>query len=277
MKKAVAAGIGVLLGIVLLGFGLTAGLGCTGGDGQGGRPSLTQIETATAGPRVTPAASPTLAPAPTTEPLATLAPSPTTPEPPATLAPSPTPTASATLAPSPTAEPSPTLAPSPTPGAALAECDADFEGICIIGADEFVTQTESALSLLKEEAATHYQDVQTHIETIRSVEAGSGMRVVDKTYSVGKVTAFPYSEPSRARDGLNWYASTIVHDATHSQEYWTGLPHSGKEAEVMALEKQRVALEEIGGAGWQIDYLTGLIEGADDPSNQYWNNPNRHW
>jgi hypothetical protein len=24
-------------------------------------------------------------------------------------------------------------------------------------------------------------------------------------------------------------------------------------------------------------YIQGLIDGADNPANQYWNNPNRHW
>jgi hypothetical protein len=25
------------------------------------------------------------------------------------------------------------------------------------------------------------------------------------------------------------------------------------------------------------NYIQGLIDGADDPKNQYWNQPNRHW
>lgn len=147
--------------------------------------------------------------------------------------------------------------------------------IAIEGSDEFAAHTHNALALLRDEAAEMYAQVITHVAIIKSVAAGSGMHVETKTFDVGQETAYApdWDLPSQ----VLWYAGAIVHDSCHSRLYADGEPHLGKEAEIACLEDQLAALEAIDPGGFFSTYVTGLIEGADDPENQYWNDPNRHW
>ena len=101
------------------------------------------------------------------------------------------------------------------------------------------------------------------------------MDVYTKTYRVGRKTAFApgYSKLEQ----VVWLAGTIVHDACHSNLYGAGEEFAGKAAEIICLVRQLEALNLIDDKGLLAKYVEGLIEGADDPSNQYWNDPNRHW
>ena len=101
------------------------------------------------------------------------------------------------------------------------------------------------------------------------------MNVYSKTYSVGQETAFAPGFPTS--DQVLWLASTIVHDACHSLQYAEGTAFYGKDAEVECLIRQRAALVLIDDDTLFSGYVTELIEGADDPENAYWNDPNRHW
>ncbi len=121
----------------------------------------------------------------------------------------------------------------------------------------------------------YYTQVIESIRFIESVEAGSGMDVFNKVYLVGDVTAYA---PGFGEDAqLIWYAATIVHDSCHSARYDRGEQHRGKEAEVACLMDQLSALGALNENAGYSSYIQGLIDGADDPENQYWNNPNRHW
>ena len=96
-----------------------------------------------------------------------------------------------------------------------------------------------------------------------------------KTFFVGQETAFaPGFSPSGQ---VIWLAGTIVHDACHSYQYAEGNAFFGKEAEVQCLMRQQAALELIDDDTFFSGYVAGLIEGADDPDNAYWNDPDRHW
>ena len=99
------------------------------------------------------------------------------------------------------------------------------------------------------------------------------MLVLTKTFMVGTATAFAPGHSSANQ--VAWLASAIVHDACHSVRFWAGQAWQGKVGEVACLEEQLAAMDLIGGLF--SNYLRGLIEGADDPENQYWNDPNRHW
>jgi hypothetical protein len=81
----------------------------------------------------------------------------------------------------------------------------------IIGSEEFIAQTRAALALLDEKAPDAFWKIQTYIGIIEQGEH-SGMWAWEDPprYEVGRATAF-YS--------LTWYASTIAHDATHSELY----------------------------------------------------------
>ena len=149
------------------------------------------------------------------------------------------------------------------------------EGIRIFGADEFVTQVESALQLLEERAPDALERVRQGIARIVSVPAGSGMDVFTKTFQVGWVTAFApgFDAPQQ----VIWLAGTIVHDACHSNLYAEGRVYYGKEGELTCLREQLEVLDLIDDETFFSNYIEELIEGADDPENQYWNDPNRHW
>jgi hypothetical protein len=136
--------------------------------------------------------------------------------------------------------------------------------------------TQQALDLLKSKAASEYQLVADHVLVIESVTAGSGMVVQEKRFKVGEQTAYAPGHPQPQQ--LIWYAGTIVHDANHSALYAKGQPHSGKAAEIACLTIQKQALLKLETtSNYFSTYVQGLIDGADDPANQYWNQPNRHW
>ena len=101
------------------------------------------------------------------------------------------------------------------------------------------------------------------------------MDVYSKTYRVGDKTAFApgFSRP----DQIVWLAGTIVHDACHSNLYAAGEAFTGKKAEITCLTRQLEALEIIEDGSYFRNYVYDLIQGADDPNNQYWTDSNRHW
>ena len=105
--------------------------------------------------------------------------------------------------------------------------------------------------------------------------AGSGIVVQEKRFKVGDITAHAPGYPPAQQ--LIWYAGAIVHDANHSALFSAGQPHSGKDAEVACLMVQKAALLKIETNNYFSSYVQGLIDGADDPANQYWTQPNRHW
>ena len=145
----------------------------------------------------------------------------------------------------------------------------------IVGPERSITQVQVALQLIAERAPQDFVRVQAGITTFRFVEAGSGMNVYSKTYSVGGKTAFApgYSTSEQ----VVWLAGTIVHDACHSHQYAEGNVFTGKDAEAECLMKQRAALDLIDDNTLFRDYITELIEGVDDSENDYWNDPDRHW
>jgi len=146
--------------------------------------------------------------------------------------------------------------------------------LAIIGDDEFISHAGLAIALLETEVPDIYKTVLTHIDTIESVAAGSGMDVFTKTFKVGDVTA--YAPGYGPEDQVLWLAGTIVHDACHSRLYTDGEEYIGRDAELACLIDQLAALEVLSGFAFE-NYIGSLIEGVDDPGNDYWNDPNRHW
>jgi hypothetical protein len=148
-------------------------------------------------------------------------------------------------------------------------------GIEVIGDDAFKAWADQALALIAEKAPQAYQEVTASIKVIESVPAGSGMYVDEKRFAVGDETAHaPGYDDDRQ---LLWFAGTVVHDAHHSALYSRNEPHTGKDAEIACLTAQKAALALMTDDPFFANYVQGLIDGADDPANQYWNQPNRHW
>ena len=126
--------------------------------------------------------------------------------------PAPTPLAEDAASPVPTIPAQTTLtataAGTPFPGAWAGDDIVDVRG------DEgFVEQTRAALELLAADAPDAYQKILTFVGVIEQGQH-SGMWAFESPprYEVGEATAL---------SSLTWYASTIAHDATHSELYYT--------------------------------------------------------
>jgi hypothetical protein len=183
----------------------------------------------------------------------------------------PTGTSEAQPAPSNTVAPTATPPPCTAPSASTPQPNE----IEIIGTEEFKAWTMQALELIETRAPEAYAEVVRSLKVIESVTAGSGVNVAEGHYSVGDVTAhIPGFEDDQQ---LVWYAGTIVHDAHHADLCLRGEVYYGKEAEIACLTVQKAALELLSDDSFFANYVQGFIDGADDPANQYWNQPNRHW
>ena len=156
-----------------------------------------------------------------------------------------------------TVTPTPTTIPTPTP-----PLDPTIYGsIKIIGTSEFIIQTRSALALLEENDHDAFVKVQTYVGIIEQGEhSGMWSWEVPPRYEVGDPTAF-YS--------VTWYASTIAHDATHSElyhqyaaqhpgEYVPEEVYSGVPVEQFCNLYQLEVLKRIGAPQGEIDYLSTL-------------------
>jgi hypothetical protein len=153
--------------------------------------------------------------------------------------------------------------------------DETADGTDLEGDAAFIAHVKAALALLESKAPEAYAEVVTNVTRVRSVESFSGMCYDTGTYRVGDDTAYAPGYPVEQQ--VVWLAGTIVHDGCHRDRYVAGIEPSGRDAELACLQLQHAALKQIDEAGRFRDYVRDLIEGVDDPSNQYWNDPNRHW
>lgn len=132
-----------------------------------------------------------------------------------------------------------------------------YGSIAIVGNTTFIEWTQSALALLEAEAPDAYAKIETYVGVIEQSDR-SGMWAYEDPprYEVSDETAF-YS--------LTWYASTIAHDATHSELYHQYLESYGAPvpddiwtsvaAEQFCISYQLDVLIRIGGPAGEVDYL----------------------
>ncbi|MCC6736706.1 MAG: hypothetical protein IT534_11360 [Bauldia sp.] len=136
----------------------------------------------------------------------------------------------------------------------------EYFGIAIRGSSAFVTQTIAALGLLRGLAPDAFHKIQTYIGVIQQADiTGMVAYAVPPRYEVADETAF-YS--------ITWYASTIAHDAVHSELYHRhvadhpGVPvapdaWTGVSVERFAIGFQLDVSRRIGGPEDEILYLEG--------------------
>jgi hypothetical protein len=136
-----------------------------------------------------------------------------------------------------------------------------YGNIKIAGNPEFVTQTRDALAILEQKDPEAFKKIQTYIGIIEQGEhSGMWAWEVPPRYEVGDTTAF---------FSVTWYASTIAHDATHSELYaqyqiaHPGEPvpaevFSGVEIERFCIGYQLEVSKRIGAPQSEIDYLSTL-------------------
>jgi hypothetical protein len=136
-----------------------------------------------------------------------------------------------------------------------------YGSIKINGNSEFVAQTRAALTLLEQKAPDAFTKTQTYVGIIEQGEH-SGMWTWEQPprYEVGDATAF---------FSVTWYASTIAHDATHSElyaQYQAAHPgqlvpdnaYGGVEIERFCIGYQLEVSKRIGAPQSEIDYLSTL-------------------
>ncbi len=136
-----------------------------------------------------------------------------------------------------------------------------YGSIKIKGNSEFITQTRAALTLLEQKDPDAFKKIQTYVGIIEQGEhSGMWAWEIPPRYEVGNVTAF-YS--------VTWYASTIAHDATHSELYaqyqltHPGEPvpedaYGGVEIERFCIGYQVEVAKRIGAPQSEVDYLSTL-------------------
>ncbi len=159
-----------------------------------------------------------------------------------------------------------------------------YGGIKIKGSSEFIAQTRAALTLLEQKDPQAFKKIQTYVGIIEQGEhSGMWAWEVPPRYEVGDPTAF-YS--------VTWYASTIAHDATHSElyaQYQAAHPgetvpeeaFSSVEIELFCIGYQTEVAKHIGAPQSEIDYLSSLDGTHCDVDNDGdcdWNDyQNRNW
>ncbi len=158
-----------------------------------------------------------------------------------------------------------------------------FGSIDIIGTQDFIDQTVQAFSLLKDKAPKAYHKVETYVSVIQLGDHSGMWAYEDRPrYEVGVDTA-SYS--------TTWYASTIAHDATHSELYHQYSVHKGEpvpddkwigvEAEQFCIAYQLEILKQVGGSADEINYLAtqaGTHCDLDNDGDCDWEDyNNRNW
>jgi hypothetical protein len=131
----------------------------------------------------------------------------------------------------------------------------------IRGEADFIIQTIAALTLLEQKAPDAFEKTQTYVGIIEQGDhSGMWAWEIPPRYEVGDVTAF---------FSVTWYASTIAHDATHSELYaqyqaaHPGEPvpedaYGGVEVERFCIGYQLEVSKRIGAPQSEIDYLSSL-------------------
>jgi hypothetical protein len=149
-----------------------------------------------------------------------------------------------------------TAAGTPFPGPWAGDDIVDIQGHA-----DFVEQTRAALELLATNAPDAYRKILVFVGVIEQGQH-SGMWAFENPprYEVGEATA---------SSSLTWYASTIAHDATHSELYYTyrqthpGQPIPQEAWADVASERFCIAYQldvaaRIGAPASETEYLAGL-------------------
>ena len=145
--------------------------------------------------------------------------------------------------------------------------------IKIIGNSTFINKTKEALQLIKTNDVCSFVFINKYIGIIKQSDY-SGMDVFTNppTFLVGNRTS---------NSDIFWYASCILHDATHSFLFFTAkekgedafAAYQGHDAEMYCLTAQIELLKRINAPSYLIEYAEGLYD------NKWYEVPEskRHW
>ncbi len=142
----------------------------------------------------------------------------------------------------------------------------DFINPQIIGSVEFKQRVVSALELVRQ--AGYGEFVGKRVQTVRLIDRDSRMDVFTGEYRVTYV--------SSVAPGLEWFASTLVHEAQHVFQYETGASYFGAEAELDANAKQMEFLLAIDAPQMDINWLQSLSFQMAAGTLNTWDEPHEY-
>jgi len=152
----------------------------------------------------------------------------------------------------PTPTPRPTTLPiTLTPIATATPPSTTFE---IVGSAVFKAQILAGIDLIRREAPTDYSTVQRYV---RKIEEQNGNWYYGGTYTIAISTV-------SASSSTAWAASSIVHEAVHSQNFRTSQPYYSCVGEASSLKAQARFLANIG--EYQMAQYVGSMIGSWPPN-----------
>jgi hypothetical protein len=143
-------------------------------------------------------------------------------------------------------------------------------GINVIGKKDFCEQTKNALALLVKKDHDSFKKVKNYIKIILEAKI-SGIDKKNKAFQVARYTAFP--DGCGEEDQLIWYASCLVHDATHVEVENTFRgrgrkellsPEEAEKEEMFCCRVQKKCLIGLGASAQHFIYLNDQIK------RKYW-------
>lgn len=146
--------------------------------------------------------------------------------------------------------------------------------ILILGSEEFYEQTKQAMELLQRKDPASYQLVNEHLAVIATfTHSGTSSFLGRGIFLAG--------EPS-VTGSLVWYASVLVHEATHVylyrarktwQEKFLPSPALREREEVICLDNQERGLRKLGADAWTLKWV------REGKHRHYWDVPflERDW
>lgn len=106
------------------------------------------------------------------------------------------------------------------------------DSVQIVGNPWFTDQTKDALKLLP-------ASIRDYVHKIVLAHGTSYTDPVNHTLYVVEADAFPYDWQSNRDHQLQWYASLIMHNSVHIEQYYAGRPYEGPEADKEAQLRQK--------------------------------------
>lgn len=141
-----------------------------------------------------------------------------------------------------------------------------FDGIELIGSDEFISKNKEALSYLRQKDPEDYASVKASISGVRYHQRVLGF-LIRKTGVHLKTRFFDIGRSSLEEDKIK-YASKLVHEAYHVHLFRNGQPYNNEAGERACLEKQNQFL---------IKAQHTLLDVEQELNTRYWEKTERDW
>lgn len=129
--------------------------------------------------------------------------------------------------------------------------------IAISGDDICQKNTKEALKILFDKDKESFDFAASRLGKIECAVSGSGV--------------YPWETPTRFKVGVAvsnsgpaWYASVLVHESCHIEQFKIGEEYSGEKAEKQCLDIQIGSLKKLGASQSKIDYVANIAQ------SRYW-------